>query len=511
MSTAVTTDPRKTEAHEDQSRAIGRGALYLTLTKLWFIAASYVIYLGIPRIGGGDATGLLGDYKAVGAWLSVISTVLVQGTTQAVARFVGRKPGGWRAIVSQGLKIQAVLGTVVAGAFFLAAPHVAGEDTQLVTPLRIAAAIPLVYAMYAVLLGTLNGTRRFAEQAFVDGTFTTLKVVLVLGGVLAFGTVAGAYLGFASCAAAIFVLALVTLLRDPGGAQGEAPSAGEILRFQVQTVGFMAAVQWVVQMDLWYVKWWSEIPDAAQKTAGDLYAGAQVFSQISYSAVIAVTFVLFPLISGTSLRKDPGQARGYVREALRYALVLVCAVALPISAAPRDALRILLPRVDESLAACPGADQALRWLALGYVAFAIFFLLCSVLNAAGRPRASIALGILVVGIQAGLGAVLVPRLGLEGQGIAGLVAMAAGLVAAAAVVGKELGSVIPGPTVCRVGVAGAAAYAFVTFWQPASLVFAVGRIAAAGVLFLLVLVALREFTAADRQRFFKVLPGGRRQ
>ncbi|MEZ6195776.1 MAG: hypothetical protein R3F20_08610 [Planctomycetota bacterium] len=41
----------------DETRSIGRGALFLTVTKFWFLASGFVIYAGLTKIlGGGEGS-----------------------------------------------------------------------------------------------------------------------------------------------------------------------------------------------------------------------------------------------------------------------------------------------------------------------------------------------------------------------------------------------------------------------------------------------------------------------
>lgn len=511
--------PTAASSASDETRRIGRGALYLTITKLYFIVGSYVIYFGIPRLGGDRGDGLLGDYKAAGAWLSVIGTVLVMGTTQAIARFVGREPEKARGISGRGLRLQVGLGVLVAGTYFLAAPFLAEDSPELITPMRISAAIPLIYAMYSVFMGTLNGERRFGEQALMDGSFTTLKIFCVLGFVLAMQSAAGGYVGFATAAAAVLVLGVFMTRRGHGSLSsniGATPTSGEIFRFQLQTVGFMFLVQWIVQMDLWYVIWFSDLSEASltlesgevlttSQAARAVYAGTQLFSQISYSVVVSLTFVLFPLIS--RLGDDRAAARNYIREALRYAIIMVVGVASLLTAVPGPTLDMLMRDLPSQLSLMPGAEESLRWLGAGYVCFSLLFVLCSVLNAAGRPRQSIALMATVLGVQLGAGFVLTSAHGPVGQGIAGLIAMAVGLALGLFTMGRWVGNVVPLPTVGRVLTAGLAVYGLALAWHPEGKLMTLVRLIACGVVYLVVVIALREFTKDDMAKFKKILPG----
>ena len=310
---------------------------------------------------------------------------------------------------------------------------------------------------------------------------------------------------------------------------GPSPSMRDLFIFQMQTVGFMLLVQWVVQMDLWYVAWWGPYdadvtvalpiaenaePGTAAKVltepeaARALYASAQLFSQISYSLVISLTFVLFPLISG--IGSDKTAARAYTQEALRYAMIMVVGVAVCLTSVPGETMNLLLGNLPAALELVPDGHEALRWLGLGYVAFALLFVVCAVLNAAGRPRHSMALIAIAFATQAGTGFALLPDHGIVGQGVAGLLAMGAALVVGLIYMSRWIGNVIPTATVIRVVIAGAAAYALALAWHPEGKMMALVRITLCGVVYLIGIIAMREFGADDVAKFKKVLPGGKK-
>ena len=494
----------ETPAAGDQARRIGRGGIYLTFTKLYFIASSYLIYFALPAIGG---LALLGGYGTVNAYLSLLSTVLITGTVQAVARFVGKEPEAARAVRAQAFQLQLMLGVAAAMAFFFLAPGLE-ENPDLSRALRVAAAIPLAYALYSVFMGTLNGQRRFAEQAALDAGFTTAKVLFVILGAYLLGSVTGAFLGFLS--AAVLVLLAGGLLTNrglgPKGAGG-GPGIVRLFLFQMQTVGFMLCVQWTVQVDLLYLGWFDAFSGNALDDARGVYKATQLFSQISYSLVISVVFVLFPLVSASNMKERPEEVRRFVKEALRYALIMVTGVAAVLSSTPRAAIG-LLPNTDKIELIGAWQTEGLRWLAVGYVFFALLFIVCSVLNAAGSPRLSILLMVCVAVIQF-LGAWLLIRdHQLVGLGVAGMVAMGTGCLLGLALLHRFVGGVVPWATLGRVLVAGAAVYGVAVLWHPPGKLMTVLRFVLEGGLYLAVILLLREFKAADKDKFMSVIGRG---
>ncbi len=489
---------------------IARGGLFLTLTKLWFILGSYVIYFGMTRVSSaGDA--ILGDYKLAGVWLSILGTVLVQGTTQAVSRFVSADPAGTRALRRKALVFQLGLGGALSALYFCAAPWIAGDDTRLVAPLRVSAAIPFIYSLYAVVLGVLNGRKAYGLQAAIDGSFTTAKLALVLVGTAVFGTAAGAYGGFALAALVILVAATLTSGRTIGAAEstGVGPSVRAFAGYQFQTVGFMLVVQWVVQMDLQYFQWFLD-GSAVERDAGrTLYAAVQLFAQIPYSLVVAVTLVMFPLVSA-SAAEGGAAAQRYIREALRWALLIVVSSTAVIIARPEGSLPLLLKDYTALAEHHTAAPLALALLGVGYVAFALYFLLGSALNAAGSAASSVVIGVVMAATQCVLFFALTPSFGIVGPALAGAIAMTVGAVTAFVVVGRRFGSVLPAATLLRAVLAAAAGVGVAHLCPTGSFLLTLARFAATGLTLLSVLILTGEFSREDRQRILGMLGRGRR-
>ncbi len=70
------------------SRLAGRGALFIPLAKLWFIAVSFALNFGLPNLLRSEEVG---DYGIVNRLISLINMVFITGTIQTVAKFVSER------------------------------------------------------------------------------------------------------------------------------------------------------------------------------------------------------------------------------------------------------------------------------------------------------------------------------------------------------------------------------------------------------------------------------------
>jgi O-antigen/teichoic acid export membrane protein len=504
---ASTTRPPEPPA--DLARRVGQGALLLTVSKFYFLAATYGTYFAIERISSAAGRSLLGDFKAVGAFVSVVNTIAVAATVQAVSRFTSRLPEAAARVRNRWLSVQVPLAVAVALGFALITPALAGAGRakHLGPALRVAALIPLLTAVGAVLLGGLNGIRAFRAQAWLDLCNTTLKAGLVVAGVALGGSILAAYAGFALSAGVVLVLGLLVSFRLLSGRRSpasELPGRGSLLRFQMQTVGFMLLTQWFVQMDIWYLQIVLRGGEEHLEAGRNLYAAIQLFSSVPYSVVTAIVLVLFPLVASGEVESQ-GDSGPTVRAALRYASILLGGLVALLVAHPRHTLAILLRDLDGLLGHHPGGELGLIALALGYLAFCPLFLLGSVANARGRPRDAIGWMLVLVVVQAGAAILLVPRLGLPGQALASALGATAALLVSTRGTARALGPVWSPRTLLRVAGAAVAAMLITRSIPAASALGSLLAMAVGGCAYFLLLGLFREFSAEDRERLRRVL------
>lgn len=526
----MTSDAKPAAAVDaDVEKTVGRGALLLTISKFWFLASGFVIQAllaKVMKIGVSDEEGkrLYGVYSTATGFAAIVNAFVYQGTTQAVATFTGRDPAAAGAVRRAAFRLQALLGGGIFAAWFLAAPWIADAfhgNENLASPLRYASFITLGYAFYAVPMGSFTGRKLFVKQAVVDVAYSTLKVVGIVGCAWALGGALGrpeaGVAGFALASLAVLALSLV--LSPPCPATSKVVAGTDLFRFQILTMTLAGVVTWVTQADLQLLS--AFVPgDAAavERIAGE-YRAAQLFATIPYQAVFAITFVLFPLVSGLA-EGDHATLRRYVARTTKYAAVIATMIGLCFAAAPARALRLLYGPEYEA-----GAP-ALRVLVVGYVAFSIFFIMLSVVTASGRPQASALLAGVIAAAQFPLSWALIRTGGGLATAEATAAAMVLGLVVMQAYHRRRWGGGLEVGVLARTLAAGVVAGLLVhalidaetVFGRPgllagfgAGLVAKLATVVVFGVgaaTFVALLFAFGALDADDRARFARVL--GRR-
>ena len=498
----------------DRAVEAGKGALFIGAAKVFFMLSGFVQQVLLARL---ISVAALGAFGAVNSAISVVNNTIVQATIQSVSKFTAEDDARAPAVQRAALRLLTPIGMVFALAFFLGAPLIADfEKASAYVPYyRIAAAIPLLYAIYAVYVGSANGLRRFRTQARFDMTFSAAKTVLLLGGAALMG-VAGAFGGFALAAAfivavAVRVMGLPRTLATSPSTPTPTPTStspfplGRLGAFWVTIFGYNLLLNVELLYDQPLLHHFAGMVDP---TRGGIIAGhyqaLRTLALLPYQALLVVTFVIFPLISRSTFAADRDATRAYVTQTLRVALILAAAMGVTLGARPAALIAILFrPEYGE------GA-RALPILVVGECALALLAVSCAILNASGRPMA--ALTLMATTVSTGLVAayVLVPGspLGPEmlvAMALAAALGMVLGFVLSVVYIRLRLGGSAPLRTVGRVAVAvvGAVLLGRVLPGQ--------GRIVGLGITLLVaglyfgILVVLGELSPGDRAKFGKII------
>lgn len=502
-----------------RAQGAGRGLAFITLAKLWFMvggaAISFLLPLVFPKAVRVERYG---QWGTVLACMSLLNNVIVTGSIQMVSRFASRGPSWVEGAKRAALRVNGVAVLAVAAIYFAAAPLVADfeHDERLVPLLRLSTGVILCYGLYAVFVGAANGAREFHKQAGLDIGFTTIRAGFVLAGAAVFGTVAGAVGGFVAAAATILVLSvLVVGWRAPA----ERPSAWDLARFIVPVALYLVVQNALMFIDYWWLKRLiaegalaagaaAEAAARAADAAVGRYNAALQIARLPYQAILAVTFVIFPLVSQAEFKADQAKTREYITKSLRLSLLVVTALATAVAARPEALLALLFPKnasgVNEFLQGAP----ALAALMFAYVAFSLFSIAGTIMNGAGMTVTAFLIGLATLGLDAGANRLAIGQ-ALAGGGnplaaaaLASAASIFAGFVASLVALQQKFGASLPLQSALRVTLAaalGVLAGRLVPATVPGALghLLRLGACALGGGVYLAALFASRELTLGE--------------
>jgi stage V sporulation protein B len=506
--------------------------LYIAFAKFYFMVAGAVIEFRLPAI---LSRAVYGAYGVVAFMVSPVNNVLVTGSIQAVSRFTAQKPETARMVQAAGLRMHLFVGLPVAILFIATAPLASWfwGDWNKMVPLMLAGCICGLYAFYAVFVGTANGRREFHKQAGLDMTFATLRLLGILGFAIAGLGVIGAVGGWVAAAGIILVIAVLVIGLPGREGKTEAMPVRPMVKYFAGVAVYLILLNLIMSVDQWLLKslstvWYRDhgpglqadidrLLPWARKVAGfritpahmsdvqvAYYRAVQNLARLSYQAIIAATFVIFPLVSKSTFDDDKDTTKRYIHVTMRYSLIFASALAVVMAANPLPLLDIPYP-VDYAKMGAP----ALIALALGNVAFSLFAIAGTILNGAGLTRQAIISAGATLAIAAVGNLIVIPQMAPGSNLLLGTACVTgAAMVFGAAFTGwqlsKHFGAFMPLLSVVRVVLALAVAIGVgrvIPFRTPLMTLI---EAAIVGVVFLVVLVASRELGKRDLESIIAV-------
>ncbi len=459
----------KPNKDKDTVRVAGRGVIYITFAKLWFLITGYVLTFGLPRIfkweSGGDAEQgqiLYGAYKLVFMGVSFINNGIVTGTIQAVAKYTSQDESAAASIRYTALKVQGVLGLAISALYALFAGLIADllKSSELAYLMRISAGVIAAYSCYAVFIGSFNGQRLFNRQALFDIAYATVKTGLIISlaavGFKVFGTVLGFLI------ASVFIM-LTAAAVSGIGRKGDFP-AQKYLAFSVTLIVYTFLLNLVLSVDLFLLKGLSSHlalksglnaaeASALGKAITGRYGAVQGLAFIPYQAILSIAFVAFPLISKVTFEGDREKTQLYIQKTMRFTAIFIVGLATVFAALPKQSLGLIFPSEYEV------AADALRILAIGIAAFGLMVISNTILNGAGLPRKAylsiiITLSSVISGVVILLLNAAPDNSALTAAAWGSTIGMVTGLVVSGVMIYRRFSAFLPFGTAVRVLLAG---------------------------------------------------------
>jgi len=497
---ALSAEPEATTTHSDVTRVAGRGTVYITLAKVWFMLTGYATHFALARLMSIENYGL---YQVVMGVVAIINAVITIGTSQTVSKYVSHDEASADSVKNAALRLQLLIGGGASLCFLLLAPVVSAylRDPQLTNYLRLASLIPLAYSFYSVFVGYFNGQKRFLTQAGLDATYSTLKVFFILLLVsLGYG-VGGGVGGFALAAGVVLVISAVVARRshDTAVINKRSMPLRELAHFQIYLLGFTLVMKLLQKVDLILIKSLSSSnPQTASENAG--YYGAAInLANITYQIIISMAFVVFPLVSRAAFEEDRARTRTYIANTLRYSLMIMAGVATLLSANATEAIRLVYKAEYEV------AAPSLRIVAFGMLFFGVLFVATTIISASGRPSVSLLIGLVTLISSASLNAALIPGYGIAGAATATTAGMALGSVLCGSYLLSSFKALMSMSSLIRIVSCSALVYVVSAAVTASSRPLIVAKLVGVGIVYIAGLIATREIGSSEVSAARKVL------
>jgi len=467
------------------SKEFFKGTFILTGAKIYFVIAAYCIYIGLARIIGPQQFGI---YGVVVGLISIFNMALITGTLQAVSRFVSGAPEEeQRAVKREALKIQLVFASSLFIIFNIFASQIASllNDSALTGYLRVASIIFLCYAFYAVFIGYLNGTKRFRAQALFDISYSTIKLVLILGlAVLGFQAL-GALSGFAL---ASFIIVVASFFIVGMQKSESAFSWKKILNFELTIIGLAFLINLMMNLDLLMLKALS--PQAEGNTLAGLYTAALTISRVPYQLLMGINLAIFPLIASLAREGKREDVQSHINQGLRLYLGFLLLAAVGISSSADATMGLIYP------ASYREGSAALFITSYGYLFFSLWVFIATIFSAIGKPKRALLFGVGTVLVQAGLLAWLIPTYGLVGASLGSAIAWGCGALVGAAMLSRDFGGVLSFTSLFKLVAAAAICFTISFNWHVEKINL-LGKDVIIALVYGIILILLREIQIKD--------------
>lgn len=365
------------------------GLLYLASAKLWFLLVGFALQFLLPKAL--HSRELFGAWTIVLAWVSGINNVVVTGTIQAVSHFAREGTEQAEQAKRTALRMQLLLGLLLSGLFVATSPWMARleGDIDLTSSLRLAGFVVFFYSFYAVFVGAANGQHAFYKQAGLDVLFATLRTLLIIGCAWWFHSVIAGLGGFVVASVIITALAIRWVGWPNPSNQTSVIPLKTMFRVIASLLLYLLALNELMFLDIYslkalytrHVAHVLSLDTKVLKPAVDAlvgtYGAVLTVVRVPYQLLLAVTFVVFPVLSSRRLQENPAATKQYIANTLRYCFIFIGLLVVGLGVRPEATMRLLFG-ADYSLGAV-----ALPWLLLAYTCFSLLSIIGTILNSLG--------------------------------------------------------------------------------------------------------------------------------
>ncbi|MFC2030730.1 lipopolysaccharide biosynthesis protein [Chloroflexota bacterium] len=500
-------------------RHLPRGALYLVIGQGTFLLIGYLLHAFLARSLTPALYGVFGVVMVILGWAEI---TVNNGVPSALQKYLPDAALSEFSVRRAAIRSQAVISVGVFLALFLTAPLLANllQSPHLTGYLRLAFLDILVMGAYAYYRGVLNGWRAFRQLSLTIAAYSLSKLVAIFLLVYAGFGVQGALVGNIVASFGGLVVGYLWIRRreartkaaqqmelpsggsDPaqvrvsvssaGGhdhppdpATGKRLNRGQLLAFVLPAVLFTLASNLLLGLDLMGVEAFVGDPDQV-----GYYAAAVNLANAPRLVLLAFSFALLPSLSHAISAQNMTQTRHYLQQTIR----LLALVLLPILALVTATARPLVAFVF-SAAYLPAAP-ILTVLIFAYASYTIYITLVTSLLAENKPRQALTIPALLLPVAVVLVWLGIAKLGAMGAAFAALVSVGLAAIVVVVYVFHRFRPVLDVVSLIRILLASLVVFGVARLWMPSGLALVLGY-GLLAVLYLLLLLALREFSPRD--------------
>lgn len=470
------------------------GAVFLAFAQTILLGLGYVTHILIGKLGG---PSLYGIYGVSISFLTIFNMLLTLGIPVAASKEIAENEENSGSILKSALRGQIGLSLAISvfTLSFAGPLSLLLGDPSLAPIIRFTALVYPFTAVYSVFSNFFNGLHAFAIQAGIIVLYALAKLAGSVGLLFPFD-VYGALSGFAVGGAVAGIVGFPYIIKSVRGHYKKNVPLKKLLTFAGAVVGTSFALQILMSMDLFLVK-----KILHDNTLAGYYNAASTLSKIPYFILQALGFVFLPSIARL-MRENETEARVFIRQIFRYLFLLLLPVTA-LAATTSKSLVFLFFSSDYAPAAQP---LTLLMIALGLLSS--FYLLSTIAAGANKAKVPLTISWLLIPLSVLLGFFFIPRFGLSGAAMSTIFSAGAGSIAMGSYMIYRFRLSFPIATLVR-GLFATAIMVFPTYMFEIRPIFVPVWYVCLAILYLSVLIILKEVNKKDYAHLSSLLPGNK--
>ena len=401
---------------EKKPRHAGSGFILMLVTQIVFLLSGFVLSVGLGRLLGPEMFGVVG--VAMGLIL-IIFNIQKSSFQQSVAKFTSEDPDLVESVKRKSLKWSFLISLVVAFLVFVFADLIAlvFRDPSLGFYFRLGCPVIVFAGLFGVYLGYYGGTRKYKELMFLPIVNSVLRTGLALLLVFLGYAIGGVMVGLG---VAIFITVIFAIFITKRGDVVGVFRMKKMWDYVKYIFVFLVLIMLLQNLGLYFVKALMPV-DVASLNAG-YYNAAFSLANILYLICSALCLTLFPLVSNSDFRKDIRGLRSYIRNGMRYTLLILVPFVVLTAVNAKEILELVYG-VDY----IPGS-LILVVLSFALFAYSLFYLTSMIISGTGNAKGITKVTFIVLIVNVILNFILIYFYGAVGAAIGALVAFTIGFL-----------------------------------------------------------------------------------
>jgi len=470
------------------SQSVSQGTIYLIFANLSFLISGYIINIGLGRIFGPESYGM---YAVIIAIVTMFNLIFTTGIPQAVSKYTSEDPGHQKNVLKAGLVLSVCFSIAAYLIIVLESPAIALvlHDPSLTLYLQVVSVMIVTYGPLYVIAAYFNGIQDYRIQSYLNILYNVLKPALIFTFVLMGFSLWGAIMGFVLSPIIPLYIGILSIGLSTIVSTENFPIK-KILAFSIPIVILSVSTNLILSLDLFFIK-----GTLMNNQITGLYSAASQIARIPYFIMLGISAALFPAISSCMENRD--KIQNYIRESVRYTLILIIPVAMVISVSSIPLISLIF---SDDFAA---GGQPLEVLIFGICFLGLFSLFLTIISGCNQPYLALFLTLFVLIIDFVANSILVPVAGMSGGALATTISGAAGAGICSVYLYRKYGSFIGGVSLMKILFSAAVAAFLVKYLNFTDYFLIIGYFAAFFV-YLTMLYLLQEIHSHDIRRFMDV-------